>query len=162
MQMVMMSLGDFGFRLPTVVYQQFSHKRSARFATNPRLGAGDAFQFVGPGPEAISLSGVTAWGINRASASYARLNGMMQEGRAHSLVDGLGNVFGQYVILSLDVERETFTKLGQARRSEFSLELERTDNPGGAIGNSFLDALDSAIANRTGNRFSIGSLGGLL
>ena len=162
MLMIMMSFGDFSFRLPSIVYQELSHKRSARFATNPRVGAGDAWQFVGPGPEVISLSGVTAWGINRASASYARLNGLMQQGVEQALVDGLGNVFGQYVLLSVDISKENFTKLGQAKRTEFTLELERVDNPGGAIENVILEELEGKIEDVTGSRFSIASLGNIL
>lgn len=137
--LTMMSLGDFAFQLPTIVYQSFAHKRSARFAANPRMGTGDAFQYVGPGPEAISLSGVSAMGITSAEESYYELNLILAGGRERSLVDALGNVFGEYVLISMDIDRENFSALGAARRSEFKLELERVDDPGapslgGALG----------------------------
>lgn len=144
---MMMSLGLFIFSLPTVVFQELSHKREVRFAENERIGAPDAFQFIGPGPETITLNGVTAYGINHASASFAVLNRMLQSGRAHTLIDGLGNVYGQYIIRSLDLKKSSFRKFGQAKRTEWSMQLTRVDNPGGAIGNPLLDAAYRILKN---------------
>lgn len=159
--LTMMSLGPFTFQLPSIVFQKLSHRREARIAANARVGAGDAFQFIGPGPETISLSGVTAFGINRAGSSYAALNDLMQAGGDYPLIDGLGNVFGQYVLLNFDIDKENFTGLGQARRTEYSLELERVDDPGAAVSNGLLDTALDFIEQKTGHRLSIYSLPGI-
>jgi uncharacterized protein len=158
---MMMSLGLFLFTLPTIVFQELSHKRDVRHAWNERVGAADAVQFLGPGTETISLKGVTAYGINHPKASYAILNKMMQTGKAFPLIDGLGNVFGHYVIESLDVSKSVFQKFGQARRSEFTLELRRADNPGGPVRNILLDKALGALKNplkMVANKLSIASL----
>jgi uncharacterized protein len=158
---MMMSIGLFIFSLPTVVYQDLSHKRDVRHAWNERVGAGDAVQFVGPGEEVISLKGVTAYGINHASASFAVLNKMMQTGKAFPLIDGLGNVFGLYVIESLDLSKTSFQKFGQARRTEWTMELRRADTPGANIRNVLLDKARALLKNPVkmlANKLSIASL----
>ena len=144
---MMMSLGLFLFTLPTIVYQDLSHKRDVRHAWNERIGAADAVQFIGPGAETISLSGVTAHGLNHPNASFAILNRMMQTGKAYPMIDGLGNVFGNYVIQSIDLKKSIFQRAGQARRNEFSIDLRRADNPGKSINNLILDKALSALAN---------------
>lgn len=156
--MPMMSLGFFVFSLPTLPFQKMAHKRDVRFAVNERVGAADAWQFVGPGSERITLSGVSAYGITNARASSAMLNRLMQDGRALPLIDGLGNVFGDYVLTSFDLDKTIYQKFGQARRVAWTLELHRVDDPGGAIRNPLLDrALEMAgdVAGQAANRFSI-------
>jgi uncharacterized protein len=160
-----MSLGLFLFVLPTVVFQDMKHKRDVRHARNERVGNIDAFQFVGPGEESITLSGNTAYGINHASASYAVLNRMMQTGKAWPLIDGLGNVYGQYIIQSLDISKSGFRKFGQARQSDFTIDLQRVDNPGGSIGNALLDAVNKRLGDPIGmvkDKLSIASLSKVL
>lgn len=158
---MMMSFGLFIFTLPTVVYQELAHKRDMRFAFNARIGAPDAVQFIGPGIEEISLSGVTAHGINHPNASFALLNTIMQAGKDQPLIDGLGNVFGNYILQSIDLNKSSFRKFGQAKRTEWELSLRRADNPGGAIRNAVLDQALEALGNperMIANRLSIASL----
>lgn len=160
---MMMSLGMFIFSLPTIVYQDLSHKRDVQHSFTPRIGHSDAVQFIGPGTETITLTGVTAYGINHASASYAALNRMMQTGEAWPLVDGLGNMFGQYIIRSIDLKKNNFQKFGQARNSGFTIELTRADDPGASIGNPALDRARQIIGNGAAllsNKLSIASLTG--
>lgn len=156
-----MSLGLFIFSLPTVVFQELEHKREVRHAWNERVGAGDAVQFVGPGAETISLKGVTAHGITHARVSFSILNKMMQSGKDFPLIDGLGNIFGRYVIQSFDVNKSNFAKHGQARNHSYTLNLRRTENPGGAVRNIVLDKALAAVKKplkMITNRLSIASL----
>lgn len=162
---MMMSFGLFIFTLPTVVYQELSHTRDVRFAFNERVGAADAVQFIGPGIEEIMLSGVTAHGINHPNASFALLNQIMQAGEDQPLIDGLGNVFGNYILQSIDLTKSSFRKFGQARRTEWELPLRRVDNPGGAIRNAILDKALETLGNpekMLANKLSIASLAATL
>lgn len=162
---MMMSFGLFIFTLPTVVYQELAHKRDVRFAFNERVGAPDAVQFVGPGIEEINLSGFTAHGINHPNASFALLNQIMQEGKDQPLIDGLGNVYGNYILLSIDLTKTSFRKFGQANRTEWDISLRRADNPGGAIRNAILDKALDALGNpekMLANKLSIASLAATL
>jgi uncharacterized protein len=161
---MMMSLGLFLFTLPTIVYQDLSHKIDVRFARGERIGAPDAFQFIGPGDETISLSGVTAHGINHPNASFALLRTLMREGKALPLIDGLGNMFGMYIIENIDRKKSNFRKFGQARTTDWAIDLQRVDNPGGEVRNIILDkalgALDDPQAMAL-NKLSIASLPGV-
>ena len=156
-----MSLGLFIFMLPTIGFRALKHKRDVRYAANERIGAPDAWQWIGPGEERISLSGDTAYGINHPSLSYSLLNKMMQAGRSYPLIDGLGNVYGQYIILNLDVDKTGFRKFGQARKTDFTIDLQRVDNPGGAIRNPLMDAVMDKVGDVAGmvaDKLSIASL----
>lgn len=162
---MMMSLGLFIFALPTIVYQDLTHKMDVRFAANERVGNPDAVQFLGPGSETMTLSGVTADGINHPNASFALLRAMMAGGAPHPLVDGIGNVFGLYVIESIDRKKTLFTRAGQARRTEWTIELNRVDNPGGRVRNVLLDAALDRLGHpekMIADKLSLASLPGVV
>ncbi|GLS03497.1 hypothetical protein GCM10007860_06410 [Chitiniphilus shinanonensis] len=61
-------------------------------------------------------------------ASLADLEAMGDEGAAWPLLDGEGNVYGLYVIESLQTTSSLFFDNGTARRIEFSLVLKRIDD----------------------------------
>ncbi|MBH9537912.1 phage tail protein [Novosphingopyxis sp. YJ-S2-01] len=155
---MLMSLGLYFFSISSLAHQDIVHRRSVRFARNERIGAPDAWQFLGPGPEVITLSGTTAFGVGAPEGGLATLNRMMQEGAAQPLVDGLGNVFGRYAILALDTKKTVLDRFGQARRNEWAMDLERVDDPGAAIGNLLFDKLAGAapgLASLKGDALSI-------
>ncbi|MEE4349664.1 MAG: phage tail protein [Pacificimonas sp.] len=124
---MMMSLGSFLFTLATLPYQSQAHSREARFAAADRVGAGRAFQFLGPGPETMSLSGVSAWGITDAAAAAEALDAIRQAGAAQPLVGGDGRVYGNYILTKFGEQKSSFEKDGTARRVEWTLELTRVD-----------------------------------
>lgn len=158
---MMMSLGEFVFTLPTLVYQQLSHRLDVRHARNERIGAPDAIQFIGPGEEVISLSGVTADGISNGDAAFAQLRSMMASGEGWPMIDGLGTMFGIYIIESLDRRHGMFRAFGQPRTTEFTIDLRRTDNPGGRVGNAALNDAEARLADeeaRAADENSIASL----
>lgn len=136
---VMMSLGDFLFEISTLSYDSMKHKRDARFAISERLGADDAIQYMGPGEEIISLSGVGAFGITDAERSFFTINAMMLAGEAYDLIDNYGNRFGLYIIETLDVDRSNFRRFGQARNHSWSINLRRAENQGANIENQIFD-----------------------
>ena len=54
----MLALDEYRFSLPTAAYQEFTHAAEYRWAAQERLGRLPARQYLGPGPETVSLSGV--------------------------------------------------------------------------------------------------------
>ena len=56
---MLLALGQFVFELDTLAYQDFKRSNDWRHASNSRVGARNAYQFVGVGEDTISLSG---WG----------------------------------------------------------------------------------------------------
>ena len=94
-----------------------------------RVGALDASQFTGAGADRITLNGVLAPenGIGKI-ASLDKLAMMGDAGDAYALVDGIGNVYGAFIIDGLNETATYHTREGSPRKIEFSLTLKRVDD----------------------------------
>lgn len=126
---VMMSLGSMVFRLPSLVAGEMDHQISVRHARNERIGASDAFQFIGPGDESITLSGVVLEGLHSPQAGFARLQEMQGSGRAWPLIDGQGRSKGLWIITGLGRRHEQFDRHGSPRKTGWTLNLTRASAP---------------------------------
>jgi len=123
---MMLALDMFAFEIGTLPYQELARDWSWRHGQSERYGALPASQYVGPGAEKISLSGalIPGEGIGRYSA-IETIRELADTGDAYPLVSGTGEVFGDYIIRSLKLTQTLFFVDGLARKSDFSLELER-------------------------------------
>ncbi|PHM46332.1 tail assembly protein [Xenorhabdus mauleonii] len=125
---MMAALGLFVFMLKTTPYQSFQHKKSWRHAFNSRVGARPAWQFVGSDNDTITLSGELYPELTGGSLSLAALTLMADSGKAWSLIDGSGSIYGMFVIESIDETKTEFMSGGAARKISFTLTLRRVDN----------------------------------
>jgi len=125
---MMLSIGMFSFSLATAAYQDMQRQMSWRHATSERVGARSASQYIGPGDETITLSGIIAPPITGRARSLDTLRSMADEGRSLPLVDGAGNVYGRYIIASINETRALFFADGTPRRIEFQIALNRVDD----------------------------------
>ncbi|WP_197026528.1 phage tail protein [Hylemonella gracilis] len=116
----------FVFSLPTLAFQQLEHQIAWRHANNERVGARAASQFLGPGEEAITLTGLVLPGFGKRLALDS-LRFMADTGAGYVLVDGLGRIYGRFVIVELRQTGTVFNQLGQPSRIEFSIALRRVD-----------------------------------
>ncbi|MBO9710686.1 MAG: phage tail protein [Caulobacter sp.] len=128
---MMMALGMFVFSLPTLAYEELQRRTSWRHVQNPRFGARAANQFLGPGDDLVSLSGRIPPELSDVS-SLATLRDLADAGDALPLVDGRGQVYGDFVIESLEERQAAFLDDGSPMRIDFGLELRRV--PDGADG----------------------------
>lgn len=124
----MMAFGQFAFGLDSLAYQDLQRQTAWRHASNSRVGARPARQFVGPGDETITLSGLLAPEFTGRRASLDELRAMGDAGGAWPLVDGNGKVYGQFVLESLRETGSLFMADGTPRRIEFELQLTRVDD----------------------------------
>jgi uncharacterized protein len=126
---MMMSLDQFVFSLATTPYKELLRQRSWKHRTSSRVGVRDASQFTGAGADTITLNGVLAPenGIG-AIASLDTLAMMGDAGLAYVLVDGIGNVYGAFIIDGLNETATYHTREGIPRKIEFSLTLKRVDD----------------------------------
>lgn len=123
---MMLALDMFAFEIGTLPYQELKRKWEWRHAQSDRFGALPAAQFVGPGPETVSLSGALIPGEHIGSYSAIEtLRELADTGDAYSLVSGIGEVLGDFFIRSIDTTQSLFFVDGVARKADFSLELER-------------------------------------
>jgi len=131
---MMMALGTFVFSLPELAYQQLQRQTSWRHSGSARVGARDARQYVGPGEDTITLSGLVVPQISGRPASLDTLRTMADAGEALALVDGNGVVHGAFVITGLSQTQTLMFADGTPRRIEFSLDLLRVDDPQAPVG----------------------------
>ena len=125
---MMMSLGMFVFGLTTLAYQDMQRQTNWRHPGNSRVGTRAGLQYVGPGDDSITLSGVLVPTLVGSAASLDELREMAHTGQAWALVSGTGQVFGAFVIESMDETGTFHIDNGAAQRIEFSLQLKRVDN----------------------------------
>lgn len=131
--MALMTLGLFVFDLPTLLYDQLQQRMTWRHATGDRVGARPAVQFVGEGSETVTISGVSAPVVFGDVGAIDRLKEMGRSGRSWPLVDGAGNVYGDFVIESLDLAHRAILDNGVPKVLDFTLALLRVDDDAPAL-----------------------------
>ena len=125
---MMLSLGMFVFSLSTLAYQELQRQTNWRHASNSRVGAPPALQFVGRGDDTITLPGIILPELAGSVLSLDALRLMANTGKAWPMVEGTGRIYGLWVIESLSETKTLFFRDGTARRIEFTLSLKRTDD----------------------------------
>lgn len=125
---MMMALGMFVFSLETLAYQEFQRQTDWRHGSTSRIGTNPARQYLGRGDDSITLPGVLLPGLAGSPLSLDTLRMMADTGKAWTLVQGDGRIFGLWVIESLSETRTLFFRDGAARRIEFNLKLVRIDD----------------------------------
>ncbi len=124
---MMMTLGLFVFTLSTVPYQNLNRTTEYRWPTNSRVGLPPAAQFLGPGNDHITLSGILLPELTGGRLSLLALETMAAKGKAWPLIEGTGTIYGMYVVTGYNETRTLFFTDGAARRIEFTLDLMRVD-----------------------------------
>lgn len=125
---MLMALDIFIFEIGTLPYQDLQRSWEWRHAQSERYGARPAAQFLGPGAETVELSGALYPGEGIGSySSIDTIREMADTGDAYTLVSGVGEVLGDFFIRKLGLKQELFFLDGAARKSDFTLSLERAD-----------------------------------
>ena len=120
-----MALGAYRFSLDTSAYQQLQRNTQYRWSTQNRLQRRPAQQFVGQGSDALTLSGVI---YPEHKGGFTQLEAMRAQaglGQPLVLVDGLGIIWGRWVITSVEETQTVFLQNGQPKKIEFQLQLTR-------------------------------------
>lgn len=131
---MMMVLGLYVFGLRTVPYQQLQRQISWRHPSVSRVGKRPARQFIGPGDDSITLSGVLYPELTGGKLSLAALEAMADTGKAWPLIEGTGIFYGLFVIEEISQTHSTFFPDGAPRKIEFSLKLTRVDDEPNLLG----------------------------
>ena len=125
---MMLAIGMFVFSLSTLVYQELQRQTDWRHASNNRVGAAPARQFVGRGDDAITLPGLLFPELAGTPLSLEALRLMANTGKAWPMIEGSGRIYGLWVIESLRETRTLFFRDGTPRRIDFTLNLKRIDD----------------------------------
>ena len=122
------ALGQFVFALDNLAFEERRRTTEWRHPSNSRVGAMPARQFVGPGDDKMTLTGLQAPEHFGDRKAIEKLRAMGNTGAAFSLVNGAGEVFGAWVIESVEESGTIPTPDGLMRRVEFTLNLARVDD----------------------------------
>ena len=146
----MMFLGLFPFMIKTATYNELRRSASYNWEKRETMGSpwlrllgtsGLNYQYIAPGPQTISLSGVLYPGQQgmRASTNILRIQAGL--GFPLPLIGFSGAVFGLYVVNSVEETQSEFTmskRIVKSRKIDFSVSLERYSGS---------DALDAIFAS---------------
>lgn len=125
---MMLALGMFVFSLSTAAYQELQRQTEWRHASNNRIGAVPARQFLGRGDDTITLPGIILPELAGSALSLDAIRLMANTGKAWPMVEGSGRIYGLWVIESLSETKTIFFRDGTPRRIEFNLSLKRIDD----------------------------------
>lgn len=124
---IMMQLGSFQFCIQTAVYQELIRKNEYKWPSQHRFGQRPSRQFVGVGDETIQLPGTIYPEYRGGFQQVEAMRRLAGRGQPLLLVDGLGKLWGRYVIESIDEKQSLFAAFGAPRKQEFSVSLARFD-----------------------------------
>lgn len=122
--MVMMRLGPFNFSIPTATYQELSRSTEFLWPGQQRFGQHKSLQFVGSGTDTMTLNGVIYPGFRGGFEQVNRMRAMAGSGEPMKLIDGNGQIMGDWAITSVTEKQSTFAAFGAPRKMEFTLTLE--------------------------------------
>jgi len=121
----MMALGGYRFSLTSAAYQELRRSNAYRWQAQERLQRLPAQQFVGPGSETLDLKGTIYPHYRGGMKQLDLMRAQAGRGEPLLLVDGLGFIRGQWVILQVDETQTVMLANGQPRKQEFHLRLVR-------------------------------------
>lgn len=149
--MGMMTLGMFVFELKTLPFLEQSRRTNWRHAFSDRFGTRPAAQYLGPGDDVMSLAGALYGGVVGKYSSLTTLRKMADTGDAYTVIDGAGNVIGDFIISDLDERRSNFFANGAPQKIDFTLNLKRVQDPPQETDSTAASdtAVDNTIASQT-------------
>ena len=121
---VMLGLGEFRFEIATAAYQKFSLNQSWRWPEQARINRDPALQFVGRNVGEIELDGLIYPGFKGGLGQVEAMRALADAGKPLQLVDGLGRIWGAWVITEIGDTRTVFADDGQPRKLEFRIKLK--------------------------------------
>jgi Phage protein U len=136
----LMTLGLFVFGMDTLPYQTLRHAIEWRHGKSERHQARAASQFLGPGAETITISGLLVPEIAGSYSAFDRIVEMAGTGEDYPLMDGLGRILGHFHIVKLDRDHLNVIGGGLPRQVGFSLDLERAADPPARDAGAFVEA----------------------
>ena len=120
----LLALGEFRFEIATAAYQTLSLNQSWRWPGQARINRDPALQFVGRDTGEIALDGNIYPSFKGGLGQVEAMRRMADLGKPLLLVDGLGRIWGKWVITEIGDTRTVFSADGQPRQIKFNLSLK--------------------------------------
>ncbi|MFP4182777.1 MAG: phage tail protein [Thiohalospira sp.] len=120
----MMMLGPFLFSAGSAAPQQTDHRHRYSWASQERLGKRPLLQYTGPGEERLDLDGTIYPQWKGGLYQMSLLRALAETGEPQLLVDGVGMVWGMWVVHQVEETGAVLDGKGAPRRIEFRVSLE--------------------------------------
>lgn len=124
---VLMTVGSITFSVPLGAFETLRQRLEIRTAKSERAGAQTTRQSLGH-DDTIEISSVYFPEWTHSTTRLADLRALALTYQPQMLTDGLGNVWGKYLIEDVDAEGSVFTAYGVPLRQTFRLSLGVSDD----------------------------------
>ncbi|AXF86638.1 hypothetical protein DTO96_102393 [Ephemeroptericola cinctiostellae] len=139
---VLLRLGDFSFTVTAAVHQELSRQTDFDWQVQRRLMRAPARQFVGMGDDAFTLPGVIYPEYMGGVAQMDKIRAMGRDGVPYLLVNGMGQVLGEFCILSVSETHTAFDAFGRPKKIDFSISIAAYGNDYGDSDLTEVDVVD--------------------
>lgn len=121
---VLMTLGPIRFSVQETAYQRLRRETEVRTARMDRAGGKTARQVLGT-DQTLELEGVV-YGAQRGGLGRVQsFHDLAEDQQPLMLTDGMGNVWGRYVVERVDEDATLHTPYGAPLRQAFRINLGR-------------------------------------
>lgn len=142
--LTMMRLGSYKFCIYTAAYQELNRTTNYKWGEQAVFGDWDNLQFLGPGEDTQSLTGVVYPEFKGGTGQIDELRALAATGSPQLLISGTGKILGYWVINSITEGQTKFAAFGVPRRQEFTVNMRKYSDSAARLG------LLSTIINAVG------------
>ena len=142
--LTMMRLGSYKFCIYTAAYQELNRTTNYKWGEQAVFGDWDNLQFLGPGEDTQSLTGVVYPEFKGGTGQIDELRSLAATGVPQLLISGTGKILGYWVINSITEGQTKFAAFGVPRRQEFTINMRKYSDSTARLG------LLSGIMNAVG------------
>jgi phage protein U len=142
--LTMMRLGSYKFCIYTAAYQELNRTTNYKWGEQAVFGDWDNLQFLGPGEDTQSLTGVVYPEFKGGTGQIDELRTLAATGIPQLLISGTGKILGYWVINSITEGQTKFAAFGVPRRQEFTINMRKYSDSAARLG------LLSGIMNAVG------------
>ena len=126
---MLMALSSFIFELKTAAFNSCKKSYEYRWSSTDVVGNPPILQALGKGADKCDLEGI----IYPSQVGYVSILGkpmdelksLAEEQKPVLMVDGTGNIHGNWVIKQVDETGSYFDKFGNPKKIEFKVDLEK-------------------------------------
>ncbi len=118
-----MNLGSYQFEINTAAYQALRRNTSYRWQQQNRLTRQPSQQYIGEGDDQITLNGRIYPQFAGGLGQLDRMRAEAAKATKLSLIDGMGKVYGQFVITKITEMQSNIMYGGKPRRIDFTVAL---------------------------------------
>lgn len=121
---MLMALGSFTFELKTAAFSSLKKSSEYRWSSSETIGNAPVLQSLGKGSDRIDLEGVVY--PDQIYGNFIdNLKIIAESEEPQILVDGMGNIYGFWVIKQIAETQSFFDKFGLPKKIEFNINLEK-------------------------------------